>query len=273
LIRPIFSKVFYAVILSPLQPQQTGVVQLKSALSRKIFSHGWTMSAVNLVDKVFPGIVSKLSRWMFRNNRFPWAPIDLQLIAFGAAAAVFKLGWKSGPKVLRFYRKSLGKSASGMLEMAEYYKKNYEIVLHWYAGPLDLVLPMEFLVLQGLPLMGPVAASLQPYVRVEKQDIFEDFSDTGFVKLMEANPFMRDQFLFFAEQTMRQWNERKICYDFVGRENLVLIKQGENYRLKIVDVGVFKFDLPEHTLPERVAKIEQRIQKLTHLYQLVKVAH
>jgi hypothetical protein len=135
---------------------------------------------------------------------------------------------------------------------------------------MDLVLPMEFLVLQGLPLVGPVAASLQPYVQVEKQDIFEEFSDSGFVKLMEANPFMRDQFLFFAEQTLCQWEERKICYDFVGKQNLVLVRQGGDYRLKIVDVGFFRFDLPEHNHPMKVAQIEQHIQRLTQLYQLAK---
>ena len=159
------------------------------------------------------------------------------------------------------------------MEMAEYYRQNYETLLHWYGGPLDLVLPMEFLVLQGLPLVGPVAASLQPYVQVEKQDIFEEFSDTDFVKLMEANPFMRDQFIFFAEQTLSQWEERKICYDFVGRQNLVLVKQGGAYTLKIVDVGFFRFDLPEHNHPGKVAQIEQHMQRLTRLYQLAKVSN
>jgi hypothetical protein len=228
------------------------------------------MSTVNLVDKVIPGIASKLSRWMFRNNRFPWEPVNIELIAFGSGAAVFRLGWKGVPKVLRIYRKSLGNSAAGLLEMAEYYKKNYDTVLEWYGGSLDLVLPMEFLVLQGLPLIGPVAASLQPYVQVEKRDIFEDFSDDEFVRLLNANPFIRDQFLFFAKQTMSQWEERKICYDFVGRQNIMLVKQGEGYRLKIVDVGIFKFDLPEHNLPEKVAQIEQRIHRLTYLHQLAK---
>jgi len=40
--------------------------------------------------------------------------------------------------------------------------------------------------------------------------------------------------------------------------------------LKIVDVGIFKFDIPEHNLPEKVAQIERRIQRLTSLYELAK---
>lgn len=259
-------------MISSLQPKQSALVQLKSALSFKSPSYDRTMSTVNLVDRIIPGIASRLCYWMFRNNHFPWELANIQLIAFGSGAAVFKLDWKSGAKALRIYRKSLGKSVSGLLEMAEYYKKNYETVLAWYGGSLDLVLPMEFLVLQGLPLVGPIAASLQPYIQAEKYDILEDFSDTDFVKLMKANPFLRQQFLFFVEQTMCQWHEGKICYDFVGRENLVLVKQDGSYRLRIVDVGFFKFDLPEHNLPGIIAQIEQKIQQLTRLYQLAKSA-
>ena len=265
-----FSKVFYAVMISPLQPKQSAFGQLKSALSFKSPSFARTMSTVNLVNRIVPGMTSRLSDWMFRNNHFPWETINIQLIAFGTGAAVFKLDWKSGAKVLRLYRKSLGNPASGLLRMAEYYKKNYETVLAWYGGSMDLVLPMEFLVLQGLPLIGPVAASLQPYIRAEKSDILEDFSDNDFVKLMEANPFLRAQFLFFAEQTVCQWDEGKICYDFLGRENLMLVKQDGQYRLKIVDVGFFKFDLPEFNLPGKVGQIKQKLQRLKHLYQLAK---
>lgn len=74
-------------------------------------------SLVNLSISVIPWIASGLSRWMYRNNRVPWAPGDIGLIAFGSGAAVFKLGWKGGAKVLRICRKSLGKSSAGLLAM------------------------------------------------------------------------------------------------------------------------------------------------------------
>lgn len=227
---------------------------------------------MNFFDKVIPGMASRFSQWMFRNNFFPWVPVDIQLIGFGSGAAVLKLKWKNGVKVLRIYRKSLGKLPTGILETAEYYQKNYKTLQHWYGGPMDLVLPMEFLVLQGLPFVGPVAASIQPYVQAEKRDIFKDFTDTDFVRLIEANPFLRAQFLFFVVRTLRQWEEGKICYDFVGRENLMLVKEGGRYQLKIVDTGFFRFDRPEHSFPGKVAQIEQHMQRLTHLYQLAKSA-
>jgi hypothetical protein len=56
----------------------------------------------------------------------------------------------------------------------------------------------------------------------------------------------------------------------VGRENLVLVKQEGKYRLKIVDVGFFKFDLPESNRPGKIAQIEKKMQRLKYLYQLAK---
>lgn len=223
-----------------------------------------------MVDSVIPGIANRISRWMYKNNHFPWVPVDIELIASGSGAAVFKLTWKNGDKVLRIYRKSLGKSSLGLLEMAEYYKRNYETVLSWYGAARDLVLPMEFLVLQGLPLIGPVAASLQPYVDGHRQDLFEDFTDDELLKLFAANDHLREQFLLFAKQTICQWVGREMCYDFLGRENLMLVKQGGAYRLHIVDVGIFKPNaLADHS-SEKVAKIQQRMDRLTSLYEQAK---
>ena len=261
---PFISKVFYAVLLAPLRPKQPTFAQFRSAVFQSGSYRVRALSMVNFVDSVIPGIASKLSRWMYRKNYFPWAPVDSQLIAFGTGAAVYKLNLKSADKVLRIYRKSLGKSSFGLVEMAEHYKTNYELVLSWYG---NLVLPMEFLVLQGLPLIGPVAASFQPYVHGQIQDLFEDYSENEVLRLFEANNLIREQFIFFAKQTIRQWDERKKCYDFLGRENLMLVKQGGNYRLCIADVGIFEFDILQS---EKMAQIEQRMDRLTSLYELTK---
>ena len=263
-LRPFVSKVFYAVLLAPLRPKQSAFVLLRSALFQKGSYRARALSMVNFLDSMMSGIASKLSHWMYRNNRFPWAPVDSELIAFGTGAAVFKLNWKSGDKVLRIYRKSLGKPSFGLLEMAEHYKTNYETVLSWYG---NLVLPMEFLVLQGLPLIGPIAASLQPHIHGQIQDLFEDFSDDELLRLFEENDHVREQFIVFAKQTIRQVGERKRCYDFLGRENLMLVKQEGNYRLCIADVGIFEFNILSS---QKVAQIDHRMNKLDSLYELAK---
>jgi hypothetical protein len=228
------------------------------------------MSTANLVNRLLPGITIRLSRWMQRKNRFPWVPVSFSIIAFGTGAAVFKLNWKNGEKVLRIYRKSIGRHYKGLVEIAEYYKKNYEMVYSWYGAARDLVLPMDFLVLHGLPLIGPVAASLQPYVHGQKQDLFEDFSDEDLLNLLKLNESVRMQFLVFVEQTVRQWNGRKMCYDFLGRENILMVKHEGNYKLQIVDVGIFKFDMPMNNASQKISQIEERITRLLSLYERAK---
>lgn len=266
-LRPFVSKIFYAVLLAPLRPKQSAFALLRSALFQSGSYRTRALSLVNFVDSAMSGIASKLSRWMYRNNRFPWAPVGGELIAFGSGAAVFKLSWKSGDKVLRIYRKSLGKPSIGLLKMAEHYKTNYETVRSWYG---NLVLPMEFLVLQGLPLIGPFAASLQPYVQGEIEDLFEDFSDDELVKLFAENDHVREQFIFFAMRTIHGWAERKMCYDFLGRENLMLVKQGGSYRLCIADVGIFNFDILQNDFSKKAAQIDRRMERLASLYELTK---
>lgn len=263
-LRPIFSKIFFAVLLAPLRPKQSAFGLLRSALFQKGSYRARALSMINFLDSMMSGIASKLSHWMYRNNRFPWAPVDSELIAFGSGAAVYKLNWKSGDKVLRIYRKSLGEPSFGLFEMAEHYKKNYETVLSWYG---NLVLPMEFLVLHGLPLIGPFAASLQPLIVGQIQDFFEDFSDDELVRLFEENDDVREQFILFAKQTIRQVGEGKRCYDFLGRENLMLVERGGRYRLCIADVGIFEFNILS---PQRVVQIDRRMNRLTSLYELAR---
>ncbi|MGE5373460.1 MAG: hypothetical protein ACM3XO_00265, partial [Bacteroidota bacterium] len=67
--------------------------------------------------------------------------------------------------------------------------------------------------------------------------------------------------------TLRQWNEKKECYDFLGRENVLLVKEGGEYRLRIVDVGCFRLDVPSSIRPEKMTRIEQRVERMVSLYR------
>lgn len=264
------SKLFYAVLLSPLQPKQSTLIRPQFALFPDNPGYRRAISTIKLVDGAVPGIADRSSRWMYKNNRFPWAQIDVELIAYGSGAAVLRLNWEHGDKVLRIYQKSIGKSACGLLEIAKYYKRNYETVLSWYGSSLDLILPMEFLVLEGLPLIGPVAASLQPYIHGEKQDLFQDFSDHELSSLLGANGFLREQFIFFAQQTLHQWIERKRCYDFLGRENVMLVKEGADYRIQVADAGIFNLEILANASPGKMSQLGKCMDRLASLYRLAR---
>ncbi|MEO8356033.1 MAG: hypothetical protein ABI621_08965 [Chloroflexota bacterium] len=267
---PIVSKICYAILLSPLQAKQTTFARSDSTLYPYKSRYKRAISVVSLVDRVIPRASDRLSRLMYKNNRFPWSAVDIDLAAFGSGTAVFKVNGEGDDKALRIYRKSLGKSLRGVLEIARYYKRNYETVLSWYGGSVGLVLPMDFLVLCGPPFSNPVAASLQPYIHGHKQDPFNDFSDDELVGLLQRNETIREQFIYFARQTTGQWQGQKTCFDLLGNQNLMLVNQGGNYRLCIADVGIFDFDVIAKQYPEKREKIKHRMDRLASLYEMAK---
>lgn len=260
------SKLFYTVLLSPLQSRQSVSQQLKTIRSPNISNYERMIITANLADRLIPRSVSWIAKWMLKNPRFPWQPVNVALLAFGSGAAVLKLSLRDGrDEVLRMYGRSLGKSRQQLVEVASYYKKNYELIVNWYGNIPGLVLPMDFMILDGFPLIGPVATSFQQYVDGQKFDLFEDFSDQELLSLFASSNFLREQFVLFANQTIQQWSGQKMCYDFLGRENVMLVKNSGNYQLNIVDVGIFKFDNPEHNTPDKVARIKERIARLREL--------
>lgn len=263
----LFSKVFYAILLSPSAPKHTLWALIRHATLEKYTVMDRVILVVNLVDRFIPGIARAISRRIYENNFFPWLPVPTDLIAYGTGAAVFKEKWKNGDKALRIYRLSIGRSIDGLLDLARYYKKKYETVVSWYGGPLNLVLPMEFLVAEGMPVIGPVVISLQPYIHGPKYDPFDDLSSEEFLRLLDEHDLLREQFIFFAERTICQWEEGKTCYDFLGRKNVILVKSGTEYRLRIVDVGCFRLDAPSTINIEKMMRIEQRMARLISLYQ------
>jgi hypothetical protein len=141
-------------------------------------------------------------------------------------------------------------------------------MLTWYGDLPGLVLPMEFMVLRGSPLIGPVAVSLQPYIHGEKQDLFEDFSDDELLQLFAENHCLLEDFMYFAKQTIRQWDERNMCFDFLGRQNVMLVTQDGHYKLCLPDSGFVSFDKLLSKGPEVVARFEQRMKRIISLYEL-----
>lgn len=269
-LRPVISKIIYAVLLSSLQPSPQSPVprQLFRRSERSRFNRA--VSIIHMIDRVIPGVSQRLSRRLYLDSRFPWRPVSTELIARGSGAAVFKLNWSHGPKVVRIYRRSLGRSLDGLLKVAAYYQSRYRMLSQWYGGPLELIPEMEFLVLQGPYLVGPVAASLQPYIQGQKRDLFQDFTDDELLKLLKENHFVREQFLFFAKQTLCQWEERKMCLDFLGMQNVMIVNRGGKYRLCLPDLGIFEFETLAKKYPKKISQLEKRIHRLTRLYESAK---
>ena len=266
---PVIAKLCYALLLSSLRHTSSSPVPPKTGFLKESSRYRRTASLIQSIDDLIPGVplTDLWIQWIYKNNRFPWVPVETELIASGTGAAVIKVSWQGAEKVLRIYRRSLGKSRSGLLGVIAHYKSNYETLLSWYGNSHNLVLPMCFLALQGPSLVGPVAASLQPFIHGERYDLFEDFSDSGLLALLKENDRLREQFLYFAEQTLRQWQERKMCIDFLGRQNIMLVDDRGRYSLRILDCGIFRLDHSESKHNRHKAQVERRLDRLAFLYK------
>src|SRR5688572_10398141 len=106
-IRPLISKIIYAVLLSSLQSNPQSTVPRRLFRPSDSSRYNRAVSIVHMVDRVIPGVSTRLSRRIYVNSRFPWRPVSTELIARGSGAAVFKLNWSNGPNVVRIYRRSL----------------------------------------------------------------------------------------------------------------------------------------------------------------------
>jgi hypothetical protein len=254
-----------AAITAPLRPKRRLVDQVQSILGRKSRKFDKVPSAINLVDNIIPGVSRGLSNYLCTSNQAPFNSTYVKLIDYGTGATVFLLERGDEHKVLKVYRKSLGKPLNGLLEVANEFRRKYELVSSWYNGDFDLVARGEFLILNS-PLLGsPGAAISQQYIYGEKKDFFKDFSDEELLSLMSENENLRKQFIFFAERTISVYSKRELFLDLIGRNNVMLVNNEDNWSIVIIDNGVFDLVDTEVRMPDRHFQIEEYISRIKFL--------
>ena len=122
----------------------------------------------------------------------------------------------------------------------------------------------DFMILPG-PILGrPAVACLQTYIEGEKRDALRGLSDNELVTALGASNGLRRQILAFAEQTRRTYRSQGRCADFLGENNLMLVRNGDRWSLHSIDYGVFDTDRMRRTpaLSERIEGCIARIESL-----------
>ena len=211
-----------------------------------------------------PGGVTAVVRRLYRLDGLPWPESAIEVVGHGSLGTVFLLVRNSPLMVLKTYRHSLGIPLPEQLRLLEVHRREHELVTKWYNRNHELVVPAVHLVVNG-PLLGtPVAGALQAYVAGTKKDLLRDFTDEGLARLFADHELVRQQFSEFAYKTLACFYEGEVCYDFLGRNNLMLVRDSDGMRLKIVDGGLFEL---EHIrrLPSRYAALRRQVERLEFL--------
>jgi hypothetical protein len=256
-----------AALIAPLKPKKRVIAHLKTLLNPRLPNYEKVSSLVNLLDLMIAGSGRYISNCLFNASQLPFVDTRIELLSYGTGATVFLLKKNNDDKVLKIFRRSLGRYPKGIWEVVHSYKQKYETVYSWYNGQFNFVPRATFFVLHG-PIFGsPAAAMLQPYIGGEKKDFFYDFSDQELIDLMRNNLELRQQFIFFAEQTLRSYESQRMCFDFIGKENLLLVKAEDHLKLVIIDIGIFELDKIES--PAKLSQIETHVTRLRNLKELV----
>lgn len=268
--KPLY-KAFDAAMTASLRPKQPIPILARRVFRPRLSNYERVSAAINLLDGLLPGVSRRVFSSLYNPLKLPFPVRQIDMLSFGSGSTVFLLDFERGGEcaVLKLYRRSLGKRDQDLYQIAEHFKQKYDQVAGWYRGPYDLVPPSAFLILHG-PLLGQSAVGvIQSYIRGEKKDFFRSFSDDELLALMEQRGF-REQFLFFAQRTLEVFQQSRQCFDFIGRDNLMVVLDGEQARLAVIDFGIFDLNLLEGRSPALCRQIEEYIRRIESLYHLVR---
>ena len=261
-----------AVMTAPLRRRRGRSAYLGSILSPGSSHYDRVAALVGLIDTLIPGTERRASDRLFRAGSLPFASARFELMESGSGSTVFLLETGRGRRVLKAYRRTIGRSRDTLLELSTVYRNKYETVSSWYAGPYDIVVPASFLVLHA-PLLGrPAVGCLQWYVEGEKRDFFGDFEDAELLQLMKEDNGLREQFTFFARKTLKVRAAQGLCTDLLGAQNLMITREGESWALKLIDYGIFDLRSLENESPEvssRIANLFSRLETLLRAVSLI----
>jgi hypothetical protein len=253
-----------AAVTAPARQRRPGADPVRSLLrARRSFDRAG--AAVSLLDRALPGSASALARRLTSAAPLALAATAIEPLDFGSGTTVFRLETPVGPRVLKVFRRSLGRPLAEQLAVAAHYAGRYRTVSGWYRAVPGLVAPSAYLLLPG-PIGGrPVAAVVQPLVAGRRRCFFEDLDPAEALRLLSGDPVLAEQFQGFARVTFECWSRGERCLDLVGRENLMLVESDGRARFAIVDCGLFELPAVRREAPARYAALCERIGRLESL--------
>lgn len=214
-----------------------------------------------------PGWVRRLRSAVERLEGIPFRLEGAWPLGYGTRSTCIRLGGDP-PRVLKFYRPSLGHDVAAIHRVARAERDSYETLGRWYAG-IPHLLPHTIHLIIASPIRGaPAAAQIQELVDPDARDLLGDHSDEDLLALLRRHDAFRRHFRIFVEGTRRAWDEEGRFLDMVGRWNVLLIDGPEGPELRVADFGIWNLEYQRSIRPdlwERAAQAVARIERLAEL--------
>lgn len=260
-----------AILTTPLRPAEPVGTELRTLLRPRSANYERVAALAGAIERLWPGMAQRFSRSLLRTEKLPLASAtsdSIRLLGYGSGSTVFLLPHAAAaPLVLKVYRRSLGHSPDMLQRIAHFFTAKYRTVQHWYGGPLNLVPPASYFLLNSPLLSTPAVGMLQPYIGGQKRDLFEDYTAEELLDLLRTDAGLCRQFRFFARRTMEFYRTENCCVDFLGRENVMLNKQDGGWRLLVLDYGIFNVDEVRQRSPATGELVSSRLTYLETVYE------
>lgn len=268
-----FSKILWwtldAALTAPLRPQRRALEHLRIVLDTKSRKFDKVPAAINFFNSILPGASDRVFQLLCRSSRLPFKFQRFLLLNYGSGSTVFLLECHNQRKVLKILRRSLGKKLEELYALADEFRESHRTAVSWYNREFTMIPPAEFLILNGPILGSGVAAIVQPFIEGAKTDLLNDYSIDQTLALLDKNKDLRQQFLYFADTTLDHFYRGQRCLDFLGKANLLLVRNNGCLNLVIVDTGIFQLEDFKQAFPQKYALLEDRILQLQLLLEFV----
>jgi len=267
--KPLFGKEsFYhllnAVVTSPLRPKRTLSECLLSSVRSRTRRYDRVAAAMHLLDSIIPGMMGRISSFLFSLRFLPLRPVEITLMACGSGSTVFSFGEGEGRGVLKIYRRSLGRGREDLMEIIAEFQRRYRRLYLLY-GDLAIMQPSLFLIVHGPFFRVPAAACVQPYIEGEKSDFLADHSDGDLIEILRGDDPLRHQFEVFARRTLDLYRGEGLCVDLLGYANLMLVEREGRRNMCLVDYRIFEVDRLRKDTPAVFERLETYLSRLETL--------
>jgi len=213
---------------------------------------------MRLLARLAPRASAGIEGRLWRPERLPFADGRVELVGYGSGATVFRVACPDGPRILKVYRRTLGRSQGALRRALREYRGKYERASRWFG---DVVLPSSYVLLHA-PLLGtPAVACIQAYVG-ERRDLLRDHTDEELLAELERRPMLRRRFVAFARATIEQRAREGAVVDFLGEGNLVIAGTGDDARLVLLDYGIFERGGVSPAVERRIQAALARLERL-----------
>jgi hypothetical protein len=263
--RVYFYRAVDAAITAPLNAHVSNYQNVKLLIQPGASNHVKMGAFINIFNNFVPGTSRAVSNYLMRSDNLPLPRGQLTLLSYGTGSTVYRYENANEAYVVKTSRRTLGKPPSVLLKFSEQYRENFNKLDRWYNKRHCLVVPSLFLIIQSTLLNIPCVACIQGFVHGEQEDLLRDYDDAQIIEMMRHDERLGVQFKDFVWATVNSIRSEGLCFDMLGKNNLMLLTHEDGRQLVIVDYGIFNLDtLARHT-PEKLKLVDKDIKRLKAL--------